>query len=106
MSIRASKPPIRVGIIGAGKVSDYHHVPAIGLDRRVTLAAACDSDAKLLERRRGDWQIDKLTSDFEAICRDPDIDAVVIATPNFTHKPIALAAARNGKHIMCEKPLG
>jgi predicted dehydrogenase len=106
MSIRASTLPVRVAIIGAGKVSDYHHVPAIRLDRRTTLVAACDSDAKLLEQRRADWQIDKLSTDYEAICSDPAIDAVVIATPNFTHKPIALAAAKNGKHIMCEKPLG
>ncbi len=106
MTIRASIPPIRVAIIGAGKVSDYHHVPAIRLDGRVKLVAACDSDQRLLEQRRRDWQIDKITTDYQAICKDPDIDAVVIATPNFTHKPIALAAAQNGKHIMCEKPLG
>ena len=31
---------------------------------------------------------------------------MVIATPNYTHRPIALAAARSGKHVMCEKPLG
>ncbi len=106
MSIRASATPIRVAIIGAGKVSDYHHVPAIGLDARATLVATCDSDQRLLDQRRLDWRIDKLTTDYEAICRDPEIDAVVIATPNFTHKPIAVAAAKAGKHIMCEKPLG
>ncbi|MEX2141465.1 MAG: Gfo/Idh/MocA family oxidoreductase [Pirellulales bacterium] len=106
MSIRPSTAPIRVAIIGAGKVSDYHHVPAIRLDRRATLVAACDADQRLLDQRRTDWQIDKLTTDFQAICRDPEIDAVVIATPNFTHKAIALAAATAGKHIMCEKPLG
>jgi predicted dehydrogenase len=106
MTIRASATPVRVAIIGAGKVSDYHHVPAIALDSRATLVAACDSDERLLEQRRTDWRIDKLTTDYQAICRDPEVDAVVIATPNFTHKPIALAAARAGKHIMCEKPLG
>ncbi len=40
------------------------------------------------------------------ICADPEIDAVIIATPNFTHRPIAVAAAKAGKHVMCEKPLG
>ena len=40
------------------------------------------------------------------LCADPDIDAVVIATPNFTHRAIAVAAAQAGKHVMCEKPLG
>ena len=97
--------PVRVAIIGAGAVSDYHHVPALRLDPRAKLAAVCDSSPELLEKRRTDWGCEKLTTDFEAICADPEIDAVVIATPNFTHKPIALAAARHGKHIMCEKPL-
>lgn len=93
-------------MIGAGRVCDYHHVPAIRLDPRARLAAACDADAALLERRRTDWQIEKVTTDFQAICADPDIDAVVIATPNSTHREIAVVAARAGKHIMCEKPLG
>ncbi len=98
--------PVRIGIIGAGAVSDYHHVPGIRLDPRAELVAACDADASLLEKRRQDWGIDKINTDAEAFCEDPEIDAVIVATPNFTHRPIALAAARAGKHIMCEKPLG
>ncbi len=106
MTVRSTKLPIRVAIVGAGKVSEYHHVPAMRLDNRCTLVAACDSDAALLEQRKLDWQIDKVTTDAEALCADPDIDAIVIATPNHTHRPIAVAAAKHGKHIMCEKPLG
>jgi predicted dehydrogenase len=98
--------PVRIAIVGAGAVSDYHHVPGIRLDPRCQLAAACDADAGLLERRRSEWSIDKLTTDYEALVRDPEIDAVIIATPNFTHRPMAVAAARAGKHVMCEKPLG
>jgi predicted dehydrogenase len=95
-----------VAIIGAGAVSDYHHVPALRLDPRAELVAVCDYDANLLERRRQEWKVDKVTTDAEALCLDPDVDAVIVATPNFTHKPIALAAAKGKKHIMCEKPLG
>jgi predicted dehydrogenase len=98
--------PIRVAVIGAGAVSDYHHVPGLRLDQRAKLVAACDTNAQLLEKRKRDWNIDKVSTDPEAICNDPDIDAVIIATPNQTHRPIAVAAARNGKHVMCEKPLG
>ncbi|CAN5917078.1 Gfo/Idh/MocA family oxidoreductase [soil metagenome] len=98
--------PVRIAIIGAGAVSDYHHVPAIRLDPRAELAAACDADPSLLQKRQADWAIDRISSDFREICADPDVDAVIIATPNFTHHDIALAAAQNGKHIMCEKPLG
>jgi predicted dehydrogenase len=97
--------PVRVAIIGAGAVSDYHHVPALRLDRRAVLVAACDTDASLLERRKSDWQIDHVTTDALALCADPGVDAVVIATPNFTHEAIAIAAAKHGKHVMCEKPL-
>jgi len=97
---------VRIGIIGAGAVSDYHHVPGIRLDPRAKLVAACDTDPALLERRRKEWGIDKVTTDPAQLCADPEVDALVIATPNFTHKPIALAAAQHGKHMMCEKPLG
>jgi len=97
---------VRVAIIGAGAVSDYHHVPAIRLDPRAELVAVCDADPALLERRKNEWGVEKTTSDPIALCADPEIDAVIIATPNFTHKPIALAAAAAKKHMMCEKPLG
>jgi predicted dehydrogenase len=97
---------VRIAIIGAGAVSDFHHVPGIRLDPRAELVAACDADGALLERRKTDWEIDRVTTDYTAICSDPAIDAVIIATPNDTHRPIALAAAGAGKHVMCEKPLG
>lgn len=102
----SARNPVRIAIIGAGAVSDYHHVPGIRLDPRARLAAVCDNSPELLEKRRAEWDIDYLTDDYQKVCSDPDIDAVVIATPNFTHKPIALAAAAGGKHVMCEKPLG
>ena len=97
---------IGIAIIGAGAVSDYHHVPAIVLDPRAELVAVCDADPNLLEQRRADWGIERITTDYESLCASDDIDAVVIATPNFTHRPMAQAAAAGGKHIMCEKPLG
>jgi predicted dehydrogenase len=101
-----SHNPVRIGIIGAGAVSDYHHAPAIRLDGRARLVAACDPNEPLLARRKAEWGVSQISTDPEVICADPEVDAVVIATPNHTHKPIALAAVRHGKHVMCEKPLG
>ncbi|MBM3999814.1 MAG: Gfo/Idh/MocA family oxidoreductase [Planctomycetes bacterium] len=97
---------IRIGIIGAGAVSDYHHVPAIRMDGRAELAAVCDADERLVAKRKADWNCPKGTTRFETLCSDPDVDAVIIATPNHTHRPIALAAIAQGKHVLCEKPLG
>src|SRR5689334_21004962 len=104
-NIPARTPPIRIAIIGAGSVSDYHPVPAIRLDPRTELVAGCDASQELLEKRRKDWNCDYITTDYEKVCSDPNVDAVIIATPNFTHLDIAVSAAKHGKHIMCEKPL-
>ena len=97
---------VRIGIIGAGKVSDYHHVPAIRLDPRAELVAVCDTDEALLSARRRDWGAPRSTTDVEALVADDGVDAVIIATPNAAHRTAALAAARKSKHILCEKPLG
>lgn len=102
---RPVQTPVRVAIVGAGAVSDYHHVPGLRLDPRARVVAACDASVPLLEKRRDEWGIDLLTTSYEEICESPDVDAVIIATPNDTHKPITEAAAKNGKHVMCEKPL-
>ncbi len=101
-----SASQINIAIIGAGAVSDYHHVPGINIDPRARLVAVCDADPALLEQRKSDWGVDWVTSDYEALCADDRVDAVIIATPNFTHAAMAIAAAKNGKHVMCEKPLG
>ncbi|MFO0960275.1 MAG: Gfo/Idh/MocA family oxidoreductase [Isosphaeraceae bacterium] len=103
---RPQDQPVRIAIVGAGAVSDYHHVPGIRLDPRASLAAVCDTDPALLERRKAEWGLDRATTDPLEICRDPNVDALIIATPNFTHREIAVEAAKHGKHVMCEKPLG
>ncbi|MFI4851332.1 MAG: Gfo/Idh/MocA family protein [Gimesia chilikensis] len=97
---------VRIGIIGAGAVSDYHHVPGINLDPRAELVSICDPNSELLAQRQSDWGKTKATTNFQEMADDPDVDAVIIATPNFTHHEIALACINGGKHVMCEKPLG
>ena len=97
---------VRIAIIGAGAVADFHHVPGIKLDPRAELAAVCDPNLELLEKRQRDWGPTKKTPRYEDIARDPDIDAAIICTPNYTHLPITMACLEGGKHVMCEKPLG
>ena len=97
---------MRVALVGAGRVCDYHHVPALRLDPRARLVAACDADPALLAQRRREWDLRNTTTQFDDLCADPEVDAIVIATPNASHCRIALAAAAAGKHVLCEKPLG
>ncbi len=98
--------PVRIAIIGAGAVSDYHHAPGIELDPRAQVVAVCDKDAQLVAKRQEQWAVAKGTPEVAKIVEDPEIDAVIIATPNFTHGSIAVEAAQAGKHTLCEKPLG
>ena len=59
---------VGIAIIGAGAVSDYHHVPGINIDPRARLVAVCDASAELLERRKSDWGVDNVTDDYEKVC--------------------------------------
>lgn len=106
MSGSATPRKVRVGFIGTGAVTAYHHLPGLRLDPRAELVAICDADSSTLEKRKIEWDVKHASTDPAAICALEEVDAVVIATPNDTHRPIALAAARSGKHVMCEKPLG
>lgn len=106
MSDPSTGKPVRVAVLGAGAVTEYHHVPALALDPRAELVAAADTQTELLARRQDQWRLQRTSTDALALCADPEVDAVIIATPNFTHRPLAVAAARAGKHVMCEKPLG
>jgi predicted dehydrogenase len=97
--------PVRIAIVGAGGVSELHHVPGIRLDHRCELVAICDADESRLQRARDAWGVADTCTDYQAVVARPDIDAVVIATPNVSHAPIAMAAIAAGKHVLCEKPL-
>lgn len=50
-------------------------------------------------------QAERFTASFEALCEDPGIEAIYIATPISSHYPLARAALLAGKHVLCEKPL-
>ncbi len=97
---------VRVAFIGTGAVTAYHHLPGLRLDPRAELVAISDADPEILKKRQAEWNVAEATTDPIALCSLDSVDAVVIATPNDTHRPIALAAAQAGKHVMCEKPLG
>ena len=71
----------------------------------VEVAALCDTDAACLERARRQTQVSVTSTNYLDVVRREDIDAVIIATPNVTHRPIALAAIAAGKHVLCEKPI-
>lgn len=94
-----------IAIIGCGGITLQNHLPGLAMCPDVKVTALCDSDPATLERARQQTGVTACSTDYEATVSRDDVHAVIIATPNFTHAPIAHAAIRNGKHVLCEKPL-
>src|SRR5687768_15605421 len=102
---------LRVGLIGYGfmgrthsnayrKVSNF-----FDLEHRPVLQAVCARDAAKVRAFADQWGYKSVETDWRKVVERDDIDAVDICTPNNTHAEIALAAAKAGKMILCEKPL-
>lgn len=96
---------IKVALIGCGQIALANHLPGLALCPDAKITALCDSNPEVLERARQQTGVQTVSTDYREIVTRDDVDAVIIATPNFTHAPIAIAAAKAGKHILCEKPL-
>ena len=94
---------MNVGIIGAGGVSVFHNKGYVA--GGATVAAIADLDPLALARRQREWNIPKGYSNYQELLEDPGIEAVSVCLPNALHHPVTLAAARAGKHVLCEKPL-
>ncbi|MDF2440728.1 MAG: hypothetical protein JWN98_1712, partial [Abditibacteriota bacterium] len=99
---------IAMGCIGIRNMGGAHLNTLIG-NPEVQVVGLCDVDAKILAdgKKKVDAKYSGVATynDFRELLARPDIDAVMIATPDHWHVPIALAAARAGKDIYCEKPL-
>jgi len=95
---------IHIGIIGVGYWGPNLIRNFSGLDEAQIIACA-DLSQDRLKRIAKRYPGVKCTTNFEELLLDPDVDAVVIATPVSTHYPIARAALEHGKHVMIEKPL-
>ncbi len=97
--------PIRVCLVGAGRVAKVHasslvhHVPA------GKLVAIADTDSYVLEETADQFGVDDRFQRLEEALGNADFDAVVITTPTFTHASLAVMAAKARKHVFLEKPM-
>src|SRR3954451_7203360 len=96
---------IGVAIIGCGGISLQNHLPGLALCADTKAVALCDTNPAMLEKASRDTGINVTSTKHEEIVRRDDVQAVIIATPNISHGPIAHAAIAAGKHVLCEKPL-
>ncbi len=95
---------VRVGFIGAGRISTLH---ALAYDKNPTgeLVAVADQDEALAYQQSRRWGVPTTYTDHREILRSPDIDAVEILLPHHLHLPVTLDALSAGKHVSLQKPM-
>ena len=97
---------LKVGVLGAGQISQAGHFEACRKAENAELYAVCDVAEDLLERVAAIHAPKKVYGDYDAMISDPDIDAVIVAIADQFHVPMALRALKAGKHVLVEKPMG
>ena len=97
--------PIRVCVVGPGFWAREMHLPSFatipGVEVTCVVGRSEESARSLAER----FGIRRWSTDYRTAVQGEDVDLVDILAPNYLHAPIAIAAARAGKHVLCIKPL-
>ena len=99
---------VKIGIVGVGAVANGRHITELLKVADCQITAICDIDPQALQKtgERLNLPEKRRFTDYKALIDCQDVDAVEICTPNYLHIPIAEYAAKAGKPINVEKPLG
>ncbi|MBW8619428.1 MAG: Gfo/Idh/MocA family oxidoreductase [Hyphomicrobiales bacterium] len=107
-----SKKPLNVAVVGYGFMGRTHSnafkqvSQFFNLEHKPVLKAVCGRNEANAKSFADQWGYESYETDWRKLIERKDIDLIDIATPNDTHAEIAIAAAKAGKMVMCEKPLG
>lgn len=101
----AANDHIQIAVIGAGGMGVADTDTAISIPG-VKLMAACDLYAGNIEKAKSRWGKDIFTTmNYQEVLNKPEIDAVIVATPDHWHQKISIDALNKGKAVYCEKPM-
>ena len=95
---------LNVGIIGCGGMG-RHHAKTLGSMEGARVVACADASLEAALALAEANNVPNGTDDYRTLLDRPDVDAVFVCTPTFTHREIVVAAAQAGKEIFCEKPI-
>lgn len=99
------KSPVRICMVGAGRVGKVHSNSIVRHLPSGQVVALVDPVADVLQTTGKEFGIEAQFDSLEKALEAVEFDAVVITTPTFTHKQLALLAADSGKHVFLEKPM-
>ena len=95
-----------VAIIGCGRIANLSHLPSLTKIEDCRIKYACDLIIEKAEKAKQDFpKVEQVITDYKIALADPEVDAVFVLTPNYSHYTITMDALRAGKHVMCEKPV-
>lgn len=97
---------VKLGSVGLGRLGYEHAKNMASFIPGVRLLALCDVDEKRLNEVADELQVEHRYTDFAAMCKNPELDGIVIVSPSALHVEQIRIAMENGKHVFCEKPLG
>lgn len=95
---------VKVGIIGCGMITKMRHAPEYAANPDAVIYGVYDADEERRNQYAAEYQCKAYASPEELIA-DPEIDAVSICSPNYTHASYSILAMKSGKHVLCEKPI-
>ena len=95
---------VRYGVIGCGVIGPVH-MQAISAQADARLVGVCDCVPARARQAQAQYGAAVMETDYHALLAREDIDAVCICTPHYLHAEMTIAAARAGKHVLCEKPM-
>ncbi len=95
---------LNTGIIGFGMAGQIFHAPVISTLPGFRLAKISTSNPAFIEKAKSRYPDTEVVPDAASIINDPEIDLVIIGSPNEAHAPLATQAILNGKHVIVEKP--
>ncbi len=96
---------LKIGVAGAGNISVNAHLPAYTECDNIEVVAICDLDIDRAKAAADKFGIPAYYGSVEDMLQNTALDAVDICTWNNGHAPVCIAAAKAGKHIVCEKPM-
>jgi predicted dehydrogenase len=97
---------LRWGVLGTASIALKKWIPGVRSADRCEVVAVASRDREAARRAAATLGIPRSHGSYEALLADPEVDAVYIPLPNHVHAEWTIAAARAGKHVLCEKPLG
>ena len=99
---------VRVAIIGCGKIAERASLPnLVNYKKKAVVKVLCDIDEARAKALKNKFKLSKaeIVKDWKKVVARKDIDVVFVDTPNYLHEEMALAACKNKKHVLVEKPI-